>query len=297
MIDGKKTLHLEEIQSDWHQAGRKSGYESDFKIPDRTALRKQMDEIRALAPPDLDTMGKMQWLESQPKYVELRNEFNRQVPSGMSEAVPDAPFKKTWDELALKKAITEAVKNGYDQISWTPGEAQAARYDLSKQLKELQYLKNDDGTYEIAGIKSNGDGFNHPDNVTADKLPDIVGKEMAEKIIKNEGKRARGHPSNGGYFDGIDLKVGGQGMKAFYDKMLVDKMNALTKKYGGKVTQSELPPKLSNKIGEPPIKQPVHVLKITPELREQVLKKGLPLFSAGVPVFTPVEGNPFEGNK
>ena len=213
------------------------------------------------------------------------------------EAVPDAPFKKTWDELALKKAITEAVKNGYDQISWTPGEAQAARYDLSKQLKELQYLKNDDGTYEIAGIKSNGDGFNHPDNVTADKLPDIVGKEMAEKIIKNEGKRARGHPSNGGYFDGIDLKVGGQGMKAFYDKMLVDKMNALTKKYGGKVTQSELPPKLSNKIGEPPIKQPVHVLKITPELREQVLKKGLPLFSAGVPVFTPVEGNPFEGNK
>ena len=31
-----------------------------------------------------------------------------------------------------------------------------------------------------------------------------------EKIIKNEGKRARGHPANGGYFEGVDLKIGGE---------------------------------------------------------------------------------------
>ena len=27
--EGKKLLHIEEIQSDWHQAGRKKGYKSE----------------------------------------------------------------------------------------------------------------------------------------------------------------------------------------------------------------------------------------------------------------------------
>ena len=109
-----------------------------------------------------------------------------------------------------------------------------------------------------------------------------MGKEMAEKIIKNEGKRARGHPSNGGYFDGIDLKVGGQGMKAFYDKMLVDKMNKLISKYDSKVKM----------VDHGQMKIPAVV--ITPKLKEKVLKEGFPLFSAGVPVFTPIDYNPFE---
>jgi len=74
-------------------------------------------------------------------------------------------------------------------------------------------------------------------------------------------------------------------------------MNALTKKYGGKVEKKNIEPKYPSKEANEQGKIPVHVLKITPELREHVLKKGLPLFSAGVPVFTPVEGNPFEKSK
>ena len=104
---------------------------------------------------------------------------------------------------------------------------------------------------------------------------------MAKKI-KN------GHGDKQGKFKfltDLDLKVGGQGMKAFYDKMLVDKANALVKKHKGKVEKS--------KAGD----HDVHVLKITPELREHVLKKGFPLFSAGVPVFNPVDHNPFEEKK
>ena len=40
-------------------------------------------------------------------------------------AVPDAPFKKTWPELMLKRMIQYAAMHGYDGISWTPGEEQA----------------------------------------------------------------------------------------------------------------------------------------------------------------------------
>ena len=320
-IDGKKTLHLEEIQSDWHQEGRKKGYKNNTA---KELTEAQDKELNALSWKDKLNS------EEQTRYNELKSIKNEYLNS--KKGVPDAPFKKTWDELALKKAITEAVKNGYDQISWTPGEAQAARYDLSKQVDSIKYLKNDDGTYNIVPFKNNRPVHSvEGENIKPEKLPDIVGKEVAEKITNGHGEREKG-ASDIRVLSGQDLKVGGQGMKAFYDKMLVDKMNALTKKYGGKVEQKDLNSAPTYEIKNPilnkdgkeivsvykngtfladmekseashyidnrkskdaPVK--VHVLKITPELREHVLKNGFPLFSAGVPVFTPVEGNPFEG--
>lgn len=333
--DVGKSLHLEEIQSDWHQAGRKQGYKSDLNnLPDKPNDYKDIivgDQIKG--------WGKVQSIEQtsngplfdvggikiSPDKFSLDKILSRSETglfSGVkANAVPDAPFKKNWDELAFKRMLHKAANEGYDSVSWTPGEAQAARYDLSKQLKELQYLKNDDGTYQIAGITAKGDGFNHPENVTAAKLPDVVGKDMAEKIINNEGKRARGHPANGGYFEGVDLKIGGEGMKSFYDKMLVDKANALAKKYGVKVETKNISTQQGKILKRPDGSgfyisypsgasktfttieeaqsalngQPVHVLKLTPELRAKA-KEGFPLFSS-TPITTPVDFDPFNQNK
>lgn len=350
IIDGNKSLHLEEIQSDWHQTGRSKGYKGEHeklapefeKIEDKI-VKSGNEEV--MSQPDikdaLDLAVKNKIITQNEAKIYKRAV---DIENYKDSAVPDAPFKKNWDELAFKRMLHKAAKENYDAISWTPGEAQAARYDLSKQLKELQYLKNDDGTYQIAGITAKGDGFNHPKSVTAAKLPDIVGKDMAEKIINNEGKRARGHPANGGYFEGVDLKVGGEGMKAFYDKMLVDKVNAIAKKYGGKVEQKfvegnhdasfnkpfesrskaedvlnrggeiyavdrngehlatsvkelkELEeegygPFTSYILGDRQPKQPVHVLKLTPELKKKALE-GFPLFSH-TPILNPVSYNPF----
>lgn len=274
-VDGKKSLHLEEIQSDWHQEGRKKGYrEGDkAKIPFEDWFKQTHIRDYEDLPPNAQQRARDEY-----------EKFGQNVVNNDSR-VPDAPFKKTWDELALKKAITEAVKNGYDSISWTPGEAQAARYDLSKQVDAIRANKNPDGTYMI-GTQKPGHNMARPtkemEAIPADKLADIVGKELAEKIIKGEGGKADEY---GRVYSGLDLKVGGQGMKAFYDKMLVDKMRALTKKYGGEVNKS--------KSGD----HDVHVLKITPELRERVLKKGFPLFSAGVPVFSPIDYDPFKKDK
>jgi len=51
------------------------------------------------------------------------------------------PFKTTWDDLALKRAIKMASDEGYEQIAFTTGKTQAARYDLSKQIQKL-YMAN-----------------------------------------------------------------------------------------------------------------------------------------------------------
>jgi hypothetical protein len=269
-----KSLHLEEIQSDWHQKGRNEGY----SLPsEQTALMDS--EYRALVHKNADARAR--GYEPNDADVNRARELETALIRSDQSKIPDAPFKSTWPDVALKRSIRDAAEGGYDALSWTPGEAQAARYSLSNQLKELQYMKHENGTYEIAGTTKNGEGFNHPEMVTAEKLPDVVGKEMAQKIINNEGKRTRGQNYNGGYFDGIDLKVGGEGMKAFYDKMLVDKANALGKKHGARVEQQTIDKPYVDQFGKTKQEQaqPVHVLRITPQLREAAMK-GFPLFSA-----------------
>ena len=84
---------------------------------------------------------------------------------------------------------------------------------------------------------------------------------------------------------GQDLKVGGEGMRAFYDKMLVDKANAIGKKYGARVQQSTInghDPETgiedTENVGP---RTSVHVLPITPELKRAALTKGFPMFAAG----------------
>ena len=66
-------------------------------------------------------------------YDELEKLNTKRISSNFNPyQVPDAPFKKSWPELAMKRTIRQAVEEGKSRVSWTPGEAQAARYDLSK---------------------------------------------------------------------------------------------------------------------------------------------------------------------
>jgi hypothetical protein len=327
-IDGKKSLHLEEIQSDWHQQGRDKGYVNPAITKRVEELKQQRKEVHEKLKeaakgdtPEADKLFDKYHLQKKAIAEEMDKLENSQ-----NGRLPDAPFKKYWHELALKRMIREAAEKGYDRLSWTPGEAQSARYDLSKQLKELQYLKNEDGTYSIAGVTKDGGGFNHPEKVSASKLPDIVGKEMAEKIIKNEGKRARGHPANGGYFEGVDLKVGGEGMKGFYDQMIPKALEKLGKEHGVKVkkggigtdnksgkivpfkegegyyiqyvngaskvykTKAEAEAKLAKENAGPE----VFYIDIPPSLKDTAMKKGFPLFSSTPGyMFVPFDGDPF----
>lgn len=300
-IDGKKSLHLEEIQSDWHQAGRKSGYKSDGDLNKWKELDASLStEKEALAALVRNTayqvlgMSYQKFLSTKPtpeakeaalaklkqarqndpsyiaqekKVAELEAARNAVSPAGK---VPDAPFKKNWHELALKRAIREAAENGYERLSWTPGEAQAARYDLSKQVDQIKYLKNDDGTYNIVPFKNNAPMHAiEREAVSADKLADIVGKEVAEKIIKDQGKR---EGKDIGVLEGIDLKVGGEGMKGFYDNIVPKTIEKLGKQFGVKVQ--------TGKSG----KHTIYYIDIPPAMRDKVLAEGYPLFSANLPI-------------
>jgi len=214
--EGRKVLFIEEIQSDWHQAGRKIGYiggETVFRIKYANGdvyntfdTKKQAEDVTKKLNAD-ESWGKLQGGFHVVKEIENQ------------KGVPDAPFKKTWPMLAFKRMVRYAAEGGYDTISWTPGEVQTERYDLSEQVYEVQWhsdtkqfmaWKNKD---DVEPAISKGD-------VTEKNLEDYVGKEIAQRLID---KRDAGDATP--VLNGLDLKVGGEPMRVFYDEKVKNMVN------------------------------------------------------------------------
>ena len=106
------------------------------------------------------------------------------------------------------------------------------RSDLSKQLSEVIY---DPVEKRLGGKNHEGKLVVGEEGVTPEKLSDYIGKEAAQKILETEPNKIGVHR-----LGGLDLQVGGEGMKGFYDKMLPDYLNNLGKQYGTSVGKIQL---------------------------------------------------------
>ena len=252
--NGEKILHVEEIQSDWHQEGRKKGYKNEealnkaqlafdnYNKDARERMRQLLlKESESEMAPDralrfvnqyvdgMDASAVASFLNEKPAFVDLY----RATKDVGSTGVPDAPFKKNWHELAMKRLLNYAAENGYDSIALTPGAEQAKRYSLAKQLDEVQF---DPNTGYLAGRDHNGKLVVAQKGVTAENLEDYIGKEGAQKILQTPVDEVGQHTLRG-----ADLEVGGEGMKGFYDKMLPDYLNTFGKPYGSQVQMNSTP--------------------------------------------------------
>ena len=256
VIDGKPTLFVEEIQSDWHQAGRKHGYKTGKYEEAQKSFQDWFEQN-----PSTSTEV---WRQQNPELTGLFPETN---------AVPDAPFKTTWDDLALKRAIKIASDEGYDKIAFTTGKTQAERYDLSKQISQIRAQRLGD-KYQLVVLDNKESTIYNGDlqpRISAEEMEDLVGKEMANKIVKDASPLEQDRKLN--VYSGLDLQVGGEGMKGFYDKMLPKKLEKMGKKYGVKPTKSNM---------DTP-KGPVEVwtMDIPDEMSEVISSQGQPLFQIG----------------
>jgi hypothetical protein len=319
--NGEKILHVEEIQSDWHQEGRKKGYgpklEEQYRAYYTTPDGQQVDIGFGKTPAEVERMTQAAGWNTMPVKIETEKTV-RQIGQG----VPDAPFKKNWHELAMKRLLNYAADNGYDSIAITPGAEQAKRFNLRNQVDELLYKQNEDGTYQLSAQK-NGRGDLLGERVPVEKLEDYVGKEVAQRIVDNAGTERNLGGSGSvsqpkdvwGSLSGEGLEVGGAGMIGFYDKMLPDYLNTYGKQYGAKVDlmpvdvggfkvnrdnyplpyrlESATSPDIISRFATPEEawaeaqrrgSLAVHNFPITPEMRESIKQKGLPLYQqVGIP--------------
>lgn len=306
----EKVLHVEEIQSDWHQAGRKARTDEIKRLVD-AGMSKQ--EAQAAVPEDFGYSSNMaarrQELGDRYKRGELSLDqydyLDRELTS-----VPDAPFKKDWQELALRKVMELASEGGYDRVALTKGAEQASRYDLSQQIDNVVVspYRAERGEYTLQAIGKDGQTVIDKNDVQLSELDDYIGKELADKARQQLVDYGKSNLAN------VDLQVGGEKMQGFYDKMLPDYLNKMGKQYGVQVGEINIPTP-QNKTpasGEDmaramgmswedfsrnrdvlekefwKMKQanttPVHGFPITPQMREDINTKGQPLYSKiGVP--------------
>jgi hypothetical protein len=253
--NGEKILHVEELQSDWHQKGRRSGYKSDKGDPAEEArLQKEIEDAAS----DVDKAHQEKWRagrdtegwrvaearerESVDRMQRLQGERDQKF---RTPKVPDAPFKKTWPELLLKRLVRYASENGYDKIAWTPGEMQAERYDLSKRVGRVTYSPEGRGlhAYDLQGHQ-----VLSKENVKPEELPDFIGKDAADKLLNHPTRKVKGNMGSSVHeLSGLDLKVGGEGMNGFYGRsadnprgIVPEFLNKYGKKFGARVGETKV---------------------------------------------------------
>lgn len=270
--DGKKVLFIEEVQSDWHQAGRKKGYQTKLS-------KEESAELEALYKKEKEGDGLL-FSNDADRLTELENKSKG--------GVPDAPFKTTWHELAMKRAIQLAAEGGYDRVAFTTGKTQAERYDLSKQVKMISAMPDKNGKYNIYIEGKDGDpvfrntnGFSEYGQkvVTPEEFEELVGKDAAKTIMQKADELNRGKVSKDQFkfYDSkpADLTIGGEGMKGFYDQILPKFLDKYAKKWDAKTGQMNM--FVSPRDGSVPI----NYIDVTPKMKESVLTKGQPLFAIG----------------
>jgi len=335
---GRKLLTIEEIQSDWHQAGRRKGYGRDAEAKRLATLKENVaeaqDQMRALEQAHAIPIDSVEQLiafrESNRTYDRIATQsrdWQKEIVDIQSKrgAVPNAPFKKSWLDLALKRIATMAAEGGYDGIAWTTGQQQAERYDLSKQVSRVSYTPksqvlrafNLDGESVISEkLTSDAALADYIGKAAADKLlaaptqrrgaegmtvseaelqwigttPDgktkavgkgvVDGREQATEYLRRQFKiEAIETPEGTSEFQeltGIDLKVGGEGMKSFYDQFLPKAALRLGKKTGATVGRVNVG---TGQGSTGPELMPLHFMPITDKMRTLVSNEGLPLFS------------------
>lgn len=279
-VDGKKVLLVDEVQSDWHQAGREQGYKENLD-----SRKLKVKSLETDNPNDVgvyDENGKELWVgqkqkENEPAYRTIENAI-KQIHG---EKVPNAPFKEDWYQLALKRAIKEAIDNGYDRVALPTGGRVADRFELSNSIDRIDYVKNSDGTYDISAIKDGSEVFSK-EGVNNKELSGIVGKDLSKKMYNDEGKSPetkadRWEPEdselpNYKSLSGLDLKIGGEGMRKYYDEVYPNFLKKFGKKYGANVGTTH--------IDVDGAQEPLHYMEITPAMRKE-FKTGIHMKAGG----------------
>ena len=309
-IKAAKVLVIDEIQSKRHQEGREKGYlekgakeklaeleaANDKAVNDRhNAGIKHFNfihdiygdnyvgggvsaEVAAARPLTEEERAEEQRLANEVRLAgqrqheawEALNKYKEELYSG--RRIPAAPFEKNWHELAMKRMLRLAAEEGYDYVAWTTGEQQAERYTLSNTVQSI--LSRQDGDVKNVDIelsnrnytielKVDGDGHvtsSNESEFSGKNLSDIVGKDNAKKLLAEDTT-----------IEGDNLKIGGEGMKGFYDDILPRFMNKYGKKWGVKVEDITLPAlEESARI--------MHAVPVTQEMKESVMQ-GQVMFS------------------
>jgi len=295
LSDGvSKVLVIDEIQSKRHQEGRDKGYKVDppANAPEKIAYDNANEEYHNYSSELRKKYGRddISYGLTEEEKSKLDELFNKSFQARIDYSkylqahgygafsrsdIPDAPFDKNWHELAMKRMLRYAAENGYDKIAWTTGDQQAERYDLSQLINNISVSQAHDNItgeivpneYEIFAKDKNGSVITEVSGrMSGERVKELYGKDLGNRITET----ADSHGGKIKVLEGVDLRIGGEGMKGFYDEILPRFMNKYGKKWGVKVGEVELPDLEKSA-------QKMWSIDVTPEMKESVMQ-GQPMF-------------------
>lgn len=123
---------------------------------------------------------------------EIKNDLIKEA-SQYERKVPDAPFKDTWHELAVKEIMDMAAKEGYDKVAFSPGMEQIKRYEQSMRqaVDEIRFAPTPNGEgLMVIGLKGPDtrftgdvvDGTFISGPAQGKTLNEVFGSEIAKQI-------------------------------------------------------------------------------------------------------------------
>ena len=288
--EGKRVMMIQEIQSDWHEdAAKKGGYqeagkteeakqrsieataaveEASDKVKDavnaRTDLTKEEKISRImdmtgggsfpekLTPAeDAAVAGYYQALEKDEK---LRAELTR-----TEGRPPQAPFKTSWPELLVKRAVSYAVEHGFDKIGWP---SKATTVQQIQMFKDMALENN-------RWMQEGQDVTPIIERYTKD-IPRILRKQQA---IKDSGGMLQQEPIVAELKNVSMFQTTGDKWALRYFDPTTNSQKVFPKVFD---TQDAALDWLDN-----PIADHIGTLDLTPEIKKAVSERGFPLMQLG----------------
>ncbi|MDY6893814.1 MAG: hypothetical protein SVO01_00125 [Thermotogota bacterium] len=305
--NGESILFIEEVQSDWHQEGRKKGYKQKVNdlnnIINNSILTELENEYNK-------TESDSIWNSYEKELQRVTNELNNKIPKqyhfmkgvndwlvldksagqgGMQisagktpqeawdlispnkkiKLVPEAPFKKSdqWLMLAMKRMVRYAAENEFAQIAFTPGQVHTNRYGTNRII----WRKRNGSFYLDIDENTNFDDSNTLEGIqinSKEELFDLLKTTLSEdQDPKSITDKLWTRMQNEP--SGIS-EPRKEGLEGFYDKILPQALNKFfnKSKWGkAKVSKTDL-----GNVGS------AWTLQITPEMRDKAIREGMPQF-------------------
>ncbi len=243
--EGERVLFIDELQSDWHRESQDIKEAAELH-PLRPAAKAVLDwyyskvkphspdapditiqELEAFDPNILTGLpaGLFAKLDKGTSALDLpeRGDLYQELIASHDAAREqynkiEPPFSKWW-ELATKRLLRLAAEEGYDRIAFANADQIADIWNSRRFIKDIEYRKNTDGTYDIDFIDPIDDNLylsGSLSNVKKEKLESKIGKDLAERIVINKGATRVDQTTFA--LQGKEQILGGKGFDDIYDK-------------------------------------------------------------------------------
>ena len=306
LADGKKTLHVDELQSDLHTKGSRDGYATDET---QKTLRKKIAAKEKQIQAELDKIN--------PAIKKSMESFEPPVnAAGTPYVIGSAIRSEDATPSGVKQNMQENIDRFYNQIKDTRGRVRQMHLNDFLSFADKNRLL-DTTTYDrVDGLRDILFRASETEDKFLNLVPNYPFKDdwyamSLKQLLKDaidEGSDAisvsSSAPIKARYTDEYSKFY-----ETLYDRKIPSAMKKLANKYGGKFEKGSLDKTdtfgdvYKTPQGEPynqaqldtinkaiAADQPnlkTNIIRITPEMKAKILEEGLPSFAFGGPVFKP----------